>query len=254
MSEHTVKPLIRQAQPLPLGAYEVQGGIRFAVDVTDSGEKTTLRIMEQSTDEILCEICMNDYPACGNVCAVYVGGFKAGRIYYQYVRNGMVIEDIYGMKLHGGNTWGIFKPTEERAVYEPWRNTFSWGDDRHPAIPYHEMVLYKLHVRGFTKHSSSKVRHKGTFLGISEKADYFKDLGVNSLVLMPVADFPEVKVRELPPSLLPPTLLQSTLESDRLQDLSMLSSMSGNREPKTYLNCWGYGKAQFFCAKSLICP
>ena len=76
MSEHTVKPLIRQAQPLPLGAYEVQGGIRFAVDVTDSGEKTTLRIMEQSTDEILCEICMNDYPACGNVCAVYVGGFR----------------------------------------------------------------------------------------------------------------------------------------------------------------------------------
>ena len=40
---------------------------------------------------------------------------------------------------------------------------------------------------------------KGTFLGISEKADYFKDLGVNGIVLMPVADFPEVKVRELPP-------------------------------------------------------
>ncbi len=250
MSEHTVKPLIRQAQPLPLGAYEVQGGVRFAVDVTDSSEKTFLKIMEQGTGKKLFEICMNDYPACGNVCGIYVSGLKAGRICYQYVRNNMVIEDTYGMKLHEGNTWGSFKPVEERAVYEPWRDTFSWEDDRHPEIPYHEMILYKLHVRGFTRHPSSKVRHKGTFLGISEKAGYFRELGVNGLVLMPVVDFPEVKVRELPPSLLPHALLPSTPESQRLQNLSMLSRMSGNREPETYLNCWGYGKAQFFAPKA----
>lgn len=250
MSKNTVKPEIKQAQPLPLGAREVLGGVRFSVDVTNSKEKTFLLVMDQSTGEKIYEICMNDYQACGNVCAVFISGLKAGRIYYQYMRAGEVVEDFYGMKLYGGNTWGIFRPMEERAVYEPWKSSFSWDEDRRPQIPFHELVMYKLHVRGFSVHPSSRVRHKGTFLGISEKADYFKELGVNALVLMPAVDFPEVKVRELPPALLPPTLVQATLESQRLQDLTMLSSMSGSKEPETYLNCWGYGKSQFFAPKA----
>ena len=53
------------------------------------------------------------------------------------------------------------------------------------------MVAYNLHVRGFTKHSSSGVRHKGTFLGLQEKIPYLKELGVNQIKLMPVYDFAE---------------------------------------------------------------
>ena len=53
------------------------------------------------------------------------------------------------------------------------------------------MTAYSLHVRGFTKHSSSKVRHKGTFLGVVEKIPYLKELGINQIQCMPVYEFEE---------------------------------------------------------------
>lgn len=250
MSEQTVKIEIQQAQPLPLGAYASRNGVRFAVDVTDSSEQTRLVIHQKNTREILCEIIMNNYPACGNICSVFIRGIRADRIYYQYMRAGKIIEDIYGMKLYDNQRFGIFKPLEERALYEPWKNNFSWDDDKKPNLQYHDMVMYKLHVRGFSKHSSSGVAHKGTFSGIAEKVEYFKKLGINALVFMPVVDFPEMKVRELPASMMPASIWPSTLASDRREDISMKSSMAGSEQPEIFMNCWGYGEAQFFAPKA----
>ena len=61
-------------------------------------------------------------------------------------------------------------------------------------IPYDEMIIYKLHVRGYTMQNGSKVKNKGTFLGLQEKISYWKELGVTTIELMPAydfADFPE---------------------------------------------------------------
>ncbi len=55
-----------------------------------------------------------------------------------------------------------------------------------------DLVIYELHVRGFTKHSSSGVEHKGTFAGLQEKIPYLKDLGVNAVELMPIFEFDEM--------------------------------------------------------------
>lgn len=249
MSEQTVKIEMLKAQPLPLGAYATHLGIRFAVDVTNSAEKTVLSICRKNTDEVICEIVMNDYPACGSICAVLVRGLRADWIYYRYTRGKEAVEDIYGMKLYGSRRFGVFKTLEERAVYEPFRACFSWEGDVNPAIPYNELVMYKLHVRGFTRHGSSGISHKGTFLGIGEKLPYLKELGVNALVLMPVADFPEMRAKTLPATSLPVTVLPM-MESGRRQDISMLSSMAGYGEPELYMNCWGYGEAQFFAPKA----
>ena len=249
MSEHTEKIQIKQAQPLPLGAWAEDGGIRFSVDVTDSTQKTRLVIRRKGTKERVCEVVMNEYPACGNICAVFIRGLPRQRIYYQYVRGQEIVEDIYGMKLYGSRKYGVFKTLEERAAYEPFKDRFDWEGDARPSIAWHEMVMYKLHVRGFSRHPSSGISHKGTFVGIAEKIPYFKELGVNALVLMPVVDFAEMQARKLPRAKLPPTILSSTQNSSKSQDIAMLSSMAGNDTPKLYTNCWGYGEAQFFAPK-----
>ncbi|MCR5216147.1 MAG: alpha-amylase [Lachnospiraceae bacterium] len=70
---------------------------------------------------------------------------------------------------------------------------FDWEGDHPIAIPYEDTILYKLHVRGFTKHSSSKVAHRGTYRGIIEKIPYLLELGINSVELMPVFEFEEVQ-------------------------------------------------------------
>ena len=69
------------------------------------------------------------------------------------------------------------------------KNDFDWGGDRHPGIPLEDSIIYELHVRGFTRHPSSGVKHAGTFLGLIEKIDYLKTLGVTAVELLPIHEF-----------------------------------------------------------------
>ena len=70
--------------------------------------------------------------------------------------------------------------------------TFNWGDDRPPDIPWPDMVIYELHVRGFTmSHPEIPPLLRGTYAGLgSEPAiRHLRQLGVTSVELMPVHAF-----------------------------------------------------------------
>jgi glycogen operon protein len=69
---------------------------------------------------------------------------------------------------------------------------FTWDDDRPPNVPWHDMVIYELHVRGFTMlnpHVPEALR--GTYAGLATAPviDYLKRLGVTTVELMPVHTF-----------------------------------------------------------------
>jgi isoamylase len=69
---------------------------------------------------------------------------------------------------------------------------FTWGDDRRPNVPWHEMVIYELHVRGFTmQHPDVPPQLRGTYagLGTAPVIDYLKRLGVTTVELLPVHAF-----------------------------------------------------------------
>jgi len=70
------------------------------------------------------------------------------------------------------------------------RCDFDWGDDRPPRHGS-DLVIYEMHVKGFTHHSSSGVNKdcRGTFGGVIEKIPYLRDLGVTAVELMPVFQF-----------------------------------------------------------------
>jgi isoamylase len=66
---------------------------------------------------------------------------------------------------------------------------FSWGDDRNPRTPWHDTIIYEMHVRGFTKlHPQVPPQHRGTYagLGTTPVIEYLKKLGVTAVELMPV--------------------------------------------------------------------
>jgi len=66
---------------------------------------------------------------------------------------------------------------------------FTWGDDRAPDVPWHEMVIYEAHVRGLTRlHPGVPPALRGTYAGLAcaPVIDHLKRLGVTSLELMPV--------------------------------------------------------------------
>ncbi|MDA8745679.1 alpha-amylase family glycosyl hydrolase, partial [Rubripirellula amarantea] len=65
-----------------------------------------------------------------------------------------------------------------------------WKDDKQPRHDS-DLVIYELHVKGFTQHPSSGVPelHRGTFLGVVDKIPYLVDLGITAVELMPVFQF-----------------------------------------------------------------
>ena len=69
---------------------------------------------------------------------------------------------------------------------------FDWGDDRPPATPWRDTVIYEAHVKGLTKlHPKVAERERGTYLGLAhpEVIAYLKALGVTSIELLPVQAF-----------------------------------------------------------------
>jgi isoamylase len=69
---------------------------------------------------------------------------------------------------------------------------FTWGDDRSPKVPWADMVIYEMHVRGFTiNHPQVPKSLRGTYaaLATAPVIEHLKRLGVTSVELMPVHAF-----------------------------------------------------------------
>jgi len=70
--------------------------------------------------------------------------------------------------------------------------TFDWEEDKAPKIPYHKAIIYELHVKGFTKlHAHIPENIRGTYSSLAHPVilNYFKDLGINAVELMPIHYF-----------------------------------------------------------------
>ncbi len=68
-------------------------------------------------------------------------------------------------------------------------DAFDWHGDRHPDIPIEELILYEVHVKGFTADASSKISNPGTYLGFIQKIPYLQSLGVNAVELLPLHEY-----------------------------------------------------------------
>jgi isoamylase len=82
---------------------------------------------------------------------------------------------------------GPFMP--KSVVIDPW---FIWEDDRRLRIPWHETVIYEVHVKGFTqRHPSIPPDLRGTYAGLAtpEAIGHFKALGITAIELLPVHQF-----------------------------------------------------------------
>ncbi len=108
-----------------------------------------------------------------------------------------LVLDPYAKQINGGECWG-------KAVCGKWLcgiplSDFDWQGDQPLKRPMCETIIYELHVRGFTRHESSEVKHPGTFLGIIEKIPYLQKLGITALELLPLSEFDENENKALDP-------------------------------------------------------
>lgn len=101
-----------------------------------------------------------------------------------------VLLDPYARAVSGQKVWGesVINAYHARVVHD----TFDWEDMEQSKREMSDLVIYELHVRGFTQHPASGVKHKGTFAGLMEKIPYLKELGINAVELMPIFEFDEL--------------------------------------------------------------
>ena len=106
---------------------------------------------------------------------------------YIFEAGGKLVNDPYMRATAGRETFGRKAKLRGRFTFE----RFDWTGEKRVHIPFEDMILYQCHLRGFTKHRSSGVEHPGTFSGFTEKLNYIRELGVNTILFLPVYDFNE---------------------------------------------------------------
>jgi isoamylase len=68
-------------------------------------------------------------------------------------------------------------------------DTFDWQDTASPNLSLQQLIIYEVHIKGFTAHPSSGVADPGTYLGFAEKIPHLTRLGVNAVELLPVHEY-----------------------------------------------------------------
>lgn len=193
------------------GMYEINGataipcGVNFTVHSLHA-TSCELLLFHRMEDEPYAVIPFPENYRIGNVYSMIVFGLHIEDFEYAYrldgpydVRKGLlfnknkVLLDIYAKAVSGQRIWGIKKKEGVSYKARVVRDDFDWMNNYHPLIPMEDLVIYEMHVRGFTKDNSSKVEYPGTFQGLQEKISYLKDLGVNAVELMPIFEFDEMK-------------------------------------------------------------
>lgn len=101
--------------------------------------------------------------------------------------------DPYAKAVTNQSEWGVTRTKKDQYRGRVVRDTFDWGLEGQLKIPMEDLIIYELHVRGFTIDPSSGVRCPGTFAGLKEKIPYLKELGVNAVELMPIFEFDELR-------------------------------------------------------------
>ncbi len=158
-----------------------------------------------------------------------VSGLPDAFEYVYRIDRGPELVDPYARCLTGGEIWGDRSWEARGLSFRPYRSFFSAeramapGSSRppRPQVADGERVIYELHVRGFTRHASSRVAHPGTYLGLIEKIPYLRALGVTTVELLPLFEFDETENRRRNP-----------------------------RTGERLLNYWGYSPVSFFAPKA----
>lgn len=220
-----------QRKPYPLGAHIEDGVVRFSF--VCKAASCGILLYDKATGKKLEKIYFTQEDRIGNIYCRTVQNVNPEQITYLFFEEDQLVPDEHARFFPCRVLYGKERAIQDlRAGFHPIK--FDWEQDRMPRFPYHEMVGYCMHVRGFTKHASSQVKNKGTFAGIVEKIPYLKEIGVTTIELQPAYEFTEIPTRE-----------------ERARSLPTSASPgepNGLQEQK--LNYWGYKKGYYYVPKS----
>ena len=183
------------------GATPLSNGVNFTAH-TRHGTSCELLLFHSGEEEPFAVLPFPNACRIGDVYSMIVMGLDIEDLEYGYHIDGpyepekghifdktKVLLDPYAKAVAGQREWGQQKIGSYHARVV--RDSFDWEDMPQSTRKISDLIIYELHVRGFTQDSSSGVMHPGTFAGLREKIPYLKELGINAVELMPIFEFDE---------------------------------------------------------------
>lgn len=214
---HATAKTLSAGRPWPLGATLLEGGVNFALR-SETAEEVFLILFEDAAGPPSDVIRLEQRTRW--VWHTFVHGVRPGQAYGYKVRGpfdpgrglrfneNKLLLDPYSKALSAA----LSNPDGLLLAYDPSSplrdlsldprdsaarvarglvvdDTFDWQGDAPPGLPLESLVIYEVHVKGFTAHPSSRVSHPGTYPGFIEKIPHLASLGVNAVELLPVHAF-----------------------------------------------------------------
>ncbi|WP_167958455.1 glycogen debranching protein GlgX [Anaerosporobacter faecicola] len=186
------------------GATEIPGGVNFTIH-SNHATSCELLLFHRTEEEPYAVIKFPPHYRIGKVYSMIVFGLNIEEFEYCYrldgpynPKKGLIFNkdkyllDPYARAVTGQSVWGRIKPNGNTYKARVVRDDFDWGDFVQPLIPMEDLVIYELHVRGYTKLDGSITTKPGTYAALMEKLPYLKKLGVNAVELMPIFEFDEM--------------------------------------------------------------
>jgi len=218
MSSHP-QTIVWPGRPYPLGATWDGEGVNFAL-YSEHAEKVELCLFDTLAKRETIRVPLpeqTDMVWHGYLPELRPGQLYGYRVYGPYAPEqghrfnpNKLLLDPYGKQIHGAMSWNdshfgykvgskhedLSFDRRDNAIGMPKNrvidSSFTWGADAPPRIPWHETLIYELHVKGFTKcHPDVPPQLRGTYAGLATAPviDYLTRLGVTSIELMPVHSF-----------------------------------------------------------------
>lgn len=189
------------------GACVASNGVSFTIN-SHGATRCTLLLFKPQAPKPYARIPFPDSYRIGDTYSMLVYDIKPDEFEYAFSFDGPyepakgllfneenVLLDPYSRAVTGQRKWGEKpeggKDFEYRARVV--KSSFDWGNIKQLEQPFEDIVIYEIHVRGYTKDKSSGVSAPGTFAGLKDKIPYLKDLGINAVELMPIFEFDEME-------------------------------------------------------------
>ncbi len=189
---------ITKGSTYPLGVSKRGSDINIAI-AFDHKPVSSCGILFYHSNGKTIKIEFEEAYKVGLLYAISIHGLDKGYDFYQFYVDDEYFVDPYAKMINGRQKWGnteAVKAQIKGQLVDAGSDLFDWEGDAPLGYTYEESILYSLHMRGFTKHTSSKVKNKGTFEGLTEKIPYLKELGITGIVTMPIYEFDEIIVNE----------------------------------------------------------
>lgn len=219
-------------RPYPIGVsyYGNDVNFSFPCEEADCG----LILYKKDGFEEIARIPFPKEGSIGSLRTMLVQGIDRKKTAYRYYIKENEVIDEFAHSYYEDREYGTPRTALQYCGFLPLQ--YDWEGEKAPKLSYEESVGYCMHVRGFTRHSSSKVpvKQRGTFQGIGSKIPYLKELGITTLELQPAYEFDELEEKNYAMSAYARTAMDKSKAA---------------AAPEYLLNYWGYVPGRYYCPK-----